>query len=112
MGTVVLVFYVFPYLGIIFAPLLVLYVIVATYYRRTSVETKRMDSLLRSALYASYSGPSLAYFQPMVLMYLFLAETLTGLATIRAYGEQVSVSRPFPDFSATNPSLGSSYSRC
>ncbi|KAJ7290727.1 multidrug resistance-associated ABC transporter [Mycena rebaudengoi] len=70
LGTVALVFYVFPYLGILFVPLTVLYLLVSIYYRRTSVETKRMDSLLRSALYASYS------------------ETLTGLATIRAYGEQ------------------------
>ncbi|KAJ6528504.1 multidrug resistance-associated ABC transporter [Mycena capillaripes] len=70
LGTVTLVFYVFPYLGILFVPLTVLYLLASTYYRRTSVETKRMDSLLRSALYASYS------------------ETLTGLATIRAYGEQ------------------------
>lgn len=30
----------------------------ATYYRRSSVETKRLDSLMRSALYASYSGMS------------------------------------------------------
>ncbi|KAJ7148941.1 multidrug resistance-associated ABC transporter [Mycena crocata] len=69
-GTVVLVFYTFPYLGIIFAPMVVLYYIVSMYYRRSSVETKRLDSLMRSALYSSYS------------------ETLTGLATIRAYREQ------------------------
>jgi ATP-binding cassette subfamily C (CFTR/MRP) protein 1 len=50
------VFYTFPYLGIIFAPLGVLYYVAATYYRRTSVETKRLDSLMRSALYASYTG--------------------------------------------------------
>ncbi|KAJ7123626.1 multidrug resistance-associated ABC transporter [Mycena epipterygia] len=69
-GTVVLVFYTFPLLGIIFAPMSVLYYIVSIYYRRSSVETKRLDSLMRSALYASYS------------------ENLTGLATIRAYREQ------------------------
>lgn len=55
-GTVALVFYTFPYLGILFAPLGVLYWIAANYYRRTSVETKRLDSLMRSALYASYTG--------------------------------------------------------
>ncbi|KAF7321107.1 Multidrug resistance-associated ABC transporter protein [Mycena chlorophos] len=70
LGTVALVFYTFPYLGIIFAPMLVLYYIIATYYRRTSVETKRLDSVLRSGLYASYS------------------ETLTGLSTVRAYRDQ------------------------
>ncbi|KAJ7658484.1 multidrug resistance-associated ABC transporter [Mycena rosella] len=71
-GTVFLVFYTFPYLGIIFAPMAVLYYAVAVYYRHSSVETKRLDSLMRSALYASYS------------------ETLTGLATIRAYREQMN----------------------
>lgn len=70
LGTVGLVFYTFPYLGIIFAPMTVLYWLVSMFYRRSSVETKRLDSLMRSALYASYS------------------ETLTGLSTIRAYREQ------------------------
>lgn len=70
LGTMGLVFYIFPYLGIIFAPLGLLYWIVSVYYRRSSVETKRLDAILRSALYASYT------------------ETLTGLPTIRAYGLQ------------------------
>lgn len=69
-GTAVLVFYTFPYLGIIFLPLGILYYGAAVYYRRSSVETKRLDSLMRSALYSSYS------------------ETLTGLSTVRGYGEQ------------------------
>ncbi|KAF9472565.1 multidrug resistance-associated ABC transporter [Pholiota conissans] len=69
-GTIVLVFYTFPYLGIIFLPMVIMYYLVATYYRRSSVETKRLDSLMRSILYGSFS------------------ETLTGLATIRAYREQ------------------------
>ncbi|KAF5390987.1 hypothetical protein D9757_004049 [Collybiopsis confluens] len=70
LGTAALIFYSFPLLGIIFAPLTVLYYLVSIYYRRTSVETKRLDSLMRSALYSSYT------------------ETLTGLPSIRAYGEQ------------------------
>ncbi|KDQ53927.1 hypothetical protein JAAARDRAFT_38897 [Jaapia argillacea MUCL 33604] len=70
LGTVALVFYTFPYLGIIFLPLGILYYIASMFYRRSSVETKRLDSLLRSALYASYT------------------ETLTGLSTVRAYREQ------------------------
>ncbi|KAJ7163116.1 multidrug resistance-associated ABC transporter [Mycena filopes] len=70
LGTVALVFYTFPYLGIIFAPMAIMYYLVALYYRRSSVETKRLDSLMRSALYASYT------------------ETLTGLSTIRAYRNQ------------------------
>lgn len=56
LGTVALVFYTFPLLGIIFAPLMVLYYFTSNYYRRTSVETKRLDSLMRSALYSSYTG--------------------------------------------------------
>ncbi|KAJ8496778.1 hypothetical protein ONZ45_g12317 [Pleurotus djamor] len=71
-GTAGLVFYTFPYLGIIFAPMIVVYYGVAVYYRRTSIETKRLDSLMRSTLYASFS------------------ESLTGLSTIRAYRSQES----------------------
>ncbi|KAF9067926.1 multidrug resistance-associated ABC transporter [Rhodocollybia butyracea] len=70
LGTVALVFYTFPLLGTIFAPMTILYLAISIYYRRSSVETKRLDSLMRSALYSSYS------------------ETLTGLSTIRAYREQ------------------------
>ncbi|KDR79232.1 hypothetical protein GALMADRAFT_243140 [Galerina marginata CBS 339.88] len=69
-GTVGLVFYTFPYLGIMFLPLGLLYYAASVYYRRSSVEAKRLDSLLRSFLYGAYS------------------ETLTGLSTIRAYGRQ------------------------
>jgi len=58
LGTVALVFYTFPLLGIIFAPMVVLYYLVSMYYRRTSIETKRIDSLMRSILYASFSGES------------------------------------------------------
>ncbi|KAJ7284355.1 multidrug resistance-associated ABC transporter [Mycena rebaudengoi] len=72
LGTVALVFYTFLYLGIIFAPMTLIYYVVSVYYRRSSVETKRLDSLMRSKLYASFS------------------ETLTGLATIRAYRVQDS----------------------
>ncbi|KAF9002584.1 multidrug resistance-associated ABC transporter [Cyathus striatus] len=67
-GTVALVFYTFPLLGIIFPPLAIMYYLFGIYYRRSSVEIKRLDSLLRSGLYAAYS------------------ESLTGLSTIRAYG--------------------------
>ena len=56
LGTAALVFYTFPYLGIIFVPLSIMYYLTAIYYRRSSVEVKRLDSIMRSALYASYSG--------------------------------------------------------
>ena len=55
-GTIFLVFYTFPYLGILFVPLGIFYSFSAIYYRRTSVETKRLDSILRSKLYAAYAG--------------------------------------------------------
>lgn len=58
LGTIALVFYTFPLLGIIFAPLLLLYVTVSAFYRRSSVETKRLDSIMRSTLYSSFSGQS------------------------------------------------------
>ncbi|KAH6879589.1 cadmium ion transporter [Coprinopsis sp. MPI-PUGE-AT-0042] len=69
-GIMALVFYTFPYLGIIFAPMSLLYYLMSRYYRATSVETKRLDSILRSGLYASFS------------------EMLTGLSTIRAFSGQ------------------------
>ena len=89
-GTAALVFYTFPYLGLIFIPLAIFYYATAIFYRRTSVETKRLDSLMRSALYGSYSGkfPQAAVASLQLTCGLF-TETLTGLSTVRAYREQV-----------------------
>ncbi|ELU42646.1 cadmium ion transporter [Rhizoctonia solani AG-1 IA] len=78
LGTVALVFYTYAWLGIT-TPLAhtvnvtymqVLYRYFSMFYRRTSIEVKRLDSILRSLLYAAFS------------------EALTGLSTIRAYREQ------------------------
>ncbi|KAH8831595.1 multidrug resistance-associated ABC transporter [Flagelloscypha sp. PMI_526] len=69
-GIVALVAYTFPLLTIIFIPFLVLYFLVSVFYRATSVETKRLDSILRSGLYAEVS------------------ESMTGLSTVRAYARQ------------------------
>ena len=55
-GTIALIFYVFPLLGTVFVPMGVLYYLVSSYYRRTSIETKRLESISRSALYSSFSG--------------------------------------------------------
>ncbi|QRV93840.1 ABC transporter transmembrane region [Ceratobasidium sp. AG-Ba] len=77
LGTVALVFYTYVWLGIMFPPLFIMYWYFSMYYRRTSIEVKRLDSILRSLLYAAFS------------------EALTGMSTIRAYREQdrfVSVS--------------------
>jgi ATP-binding cassette, subfamily C (CFTR/MRP), member 1 len=59
LGVVALIFYTFPLLGIIFLPLATLYYVLSIFYRRTSVETKRLDSLLRSILFSSFSGECL-----------------------------------------------------
>ena len=80
-------FYSFPYLGIIFLPMFTLYYIVSSYYRRSSVETKRLDSLMRSVLYGSFSGQCFLKNCSDPPWWL-ASETLTGLATIRAYREQ------------------------
>lgn len=89
-GTVGLVFYAFPYLGIIFLPLGILYYGASVYYRRSSVETKRLDSLNRSMLYASYTGKLPVFnFNISANAHAIHIETLTGLSSIRAYGVQV-----------------------
>ncbi|KAH8827646.1 multidrug resistance-associated ABC transporter [Flagelloscypha sp. PMI_526] len=71
-GMIALVAYTFPLLTTIFAPLLLLYVIISVFYRATSVETKRLEAILRSSLYAE------------------VTESLTGLSTIRAYARQAA----------------------
>ncbi|KAH7103342.1 ATP-dependent bile acid permease [Auriculariales sp. MPI-PUGE-AT-0066] len=70
LGLVGLIFYSYAWLGIMLPPLIVIYFVFSTYYRRTSIEVKRLDSVLRSLLYASFT------------------EALTGLGTIRAYKEE------------------------
>jgi ABC-type multidrug transport system fused ATPase/permease subunit len=69
-GTVFLVFYTYPYLGVIFAPLLLIYYLVGKFYSRTSRENKRIDSLLRSFVYTAFG------------------EQLGGMSIIRAFGNQ------------------------
>ncbi|KZW02976.1 multidrug resistance-associated ABC transporter [Exidia glandulosa HHB12029] len=66
-GTIGLVLYSYSWLGIMFPPLIVVYAIFLAFYRRTSIEAKRLDSILRTVLYAGFS------------------EALNGLGTIRAY---------------------------
>jgi len=70
LGTIGLVFYAFPYLGIIFPPLIILYYAASVYYRRSSVEAKRMDSLLRSFLYGSYTG---SIYQDLLVFIFYLS---------------------------------------
>ncbi|KAF9938627.1 hypothetical protein BGZ67_010647 [Mortierella alpina] len=70
LSTFILISAIFPYFLIPLVPMLLFYYYAAIYYRSSSRELKRIDSILRSSLYAHFS------------------ETLSGLATIRAYREQ------------------------
>ncbi|KAF9120571.1 hypothetical protein BGW39_011263 [Mortierella sp. 14UC] len=70
LSTFILISVIFPYFLIPLVPMLIFYYYAAVYYRSSSREIKRIDSILRSSLYAHFS------------------ETLSGLATIRAYREQ------------------------
>ncbi|KAF9308781.1 hypothetical protein BG003_010617 [Podila horticola] len=67
MGTMVLIIVVFPWLTLAIVPILGLYYALSIYYRTTSREIKRLDSNMRSHLYA------------------YFAECLTGLGTLKAY---------------------------
>ncbi|ORZ33508.1 P-loop containing nucleoside triphosphate hydrolase protein [Catenaria anguillulae PL171] len=59
-----------PWFAVPLVPLMVVYWYVQVFYRSTSRELKRLDSVGRSPLYAAFS------------------ETLTGITTIRAYREE------------------------
>lgn len=67
LGTLVLIIVVFPWLTLAIVPILGLYYALSIYYRTTSREIKRLDSNMRSHLYA------------------YFAECLTGLGTLKAY---------------------------
>ncbi|KAI1293287.1 hypothetical protein EDD11_008442 [Mortierella claussenii] len=66
-GTMVLIIVVFPWLVLAIVPILGLYYGLSIYYRATSREVKRLDSNMRSYLYAYFS------------------ESLTGLGTLKAF---------------------------
>lgn len=68
-GAVVLLAVISPWFLIAVAVVLLLYLHCAQYYRASSREFKRVDSILRSSLYSHFS------------------ESLSGISTIRAYGE-------------------------
>jgi ABC-type multidrug transport system fused ATPase/permease subunit len=68
-GAFVLIGVIIPWFLIAVAALMVVYYFLSIYYRASARELKRLDAILRSSLYAHFS------------------ESLTGLATIRAYGE-------------------------
>ncbi|KAI0822453.1 P-loop containing nucleoside triphosphate hydrolase protein [Trametes gibbosa] len=69
LGAVILIAIVLPWFLIAVGVVSVAYIWAAMFYRASARELKRVDSLLRSSLYSHFS------------------ESLSGLATIRAYGE-------------------------
>lgn len=66
-GTLTLVIVVFPWLALAVVPIFGAYYALSIYYRTTSREVKRLDSNMRSYLYAYFS------------------ECLTGLGTLKAF---------------------------
>ena len=69
-GTLGLVLYAYALLGIIFIPIIFIYIVLAGFYRQSSREIKRIDSNQRSYIYSSFG------------------EQLIGLPSIRAYRQQ------------------------
>ncbi|KAF8322189.1 hypothetical protein DL93DRAFT_2051237 [Clavulina sp. PMI_390] len=69
LGAIVLISIVIPYFLVPILTILVVYFFAALFYRSSARELKRLDALLRSTLYSHFS------------------ESMSGLATIRAYGE-------------------------
>ena len=68
-GATILIAIIKPYFLIAMFGVTLLYIHNARFYRRSSIEFKRIDAILRSSLYSHFS------------------ESLSGIATIRAYGE-------------------------
>ncbi|KAG5350812.1 hypothetical protein C0989_009160 [Termitomyces sp. Mn162] len=68
-GAIILISIVLPWFLIGVVCIIILYVWAAAFYRASARELKRLDAVLRSSLYSHFS------------------ESLSGLATIRAYGE-------------------------
>ncbi|CAL1716557.1 unnamed protein product [Somion occarium] len=69
LGAAILIAIILPWFLIAFFVVSIAYVWAAIFYRASARELKRLDSILRSSLYSHFS------------------ESLSGLATIRAYGE-------------------------
>lgn len=71
------IMFVTPWFGIAIVPLGFMYIKILNYFREVSRETKRLESISRSPVYAQFS------------------ETLGGLSTIRAYGQPQRFIREF-----------------
>ncbi|KAH9030727.1 ABC transporter [Lactarius hengduanensis] len=71
LAAVILISILLPWFLIAVAVVSVLYAVTFAFYRASAREMRRLDAILRSSLYSHFS------------------ETLSGIATIRAYGEEV-----------------------
>ncbi|KAK0469891.1 ABC transporter [Desarmillaria tabescens] len=69
LGAIILIAIILPWFLIAVFIILIVYIYAAAFYRASARELKRLDAVLRSTLYSHFS------------------ESLSGLATIRAYGE-------------------------
>ncbi|KAJ9110800.1 hypothetical protein QFC20_002841 [Naganishia adeliensis] len=69
-GSISLVFYAFPYLAILFIPIVSSYCLLGVFYGRTARQTRRISSTMRSFVYSAFG------------------EQLSGLLTIRAFQRQ------------------------
>ncbi|GAM21228.1 hypothetical protein SAMD00019534_044030 [Acytostelium subglobosum LB1] len=70
LATIIIIAIVIPFLLVPMAPIVVLFYILQSFYRHTSRELQRLESISRSPIFAHFS------------------ETLNGVATIRAYKTQ------------------------
>ncbi|KAG7097474.1 hypothetical protein E1B28_004817 [Marasmius oreades] len=70
-GSIILVSVIIPWFLIAIVFILVLYYWITIFYRASARELKRLDAVLRSSLYSHFS------------------ESMSGLTTIRAYGESI-----------------------
>lgn len=69
-GSFALVLYAYPYLGGLLVPMAALYYVIASFYRRTSRQVKRIESTTRSSVLARFG------------------EQAVGQASIRVFGQQ------------------------
>ena len=79
-ATFILIIAFFYWFALALGPLILGFLVAAMFYRATAREIKRLDSILRSHVYAQFG------------------ETLTGLTTVRAYGKQAEFTRLNEDY--------------
>lgn len=87
LGAIILIAILLPWFLVAVAAIAVLYVWAAMFYRASARELKRLGE----RLHRLYFVVVLSYYADAILrssLYSHFSESLSGLATIRAYGEQ------------------------